>query len=223
MATTNEIEQLIQASLAAGREKVAAARQEQMAKTASDDVDEVDKLATALQHLAKNPGDIIKLSEVGAYTGTDSPAVQPPTDEARSTTETQSKETEGPSPHTAQEGTETEPGTDEGRDTHTDNTAPAAAVTETPSVPEKVAGAENESAESPTEYAAEDGTPISTRIPFLADHSAVQAFNKRQAKQVSVVDTLKGVFTETPYDDGVVQRNLDHAEEAGVKTRSGGI
>jgi len=222
MKRTSEIEQLIQGSLVRAREKVASsqARQEPTSAPAPSFDASVDKLASAFERLAGDPRALSKISEVGPNTGTDSPAVQPPTDESRSTIETQPKDTVGPSPHTAQSGSETEPGTDEGRDTHSDNAPQIATVTETPAgIPDKVAAAENESATSPQEYAAGEGTPISTRIPFLADHGAVQAFKKRQAVQVSKVGVLSGLFNEAPFTDPVLHRNFDNAEAAGVKTR----
>lgn len=224
MSGQSQIEQLIQGSLKRANEKVAAERKS-LEKQAQDTTPQtfdasVSKLARALEMIAEDPRSLSKISMDSPHSGSNNPEVQPPTDEERNTTSVQPKDTTGPSKHTAQHGSETEPGTDEDRDTHRDNSFAVDTVKENPSgVPEKVAGADNMSAECPEEYASGEGTPISQRIPFLSDASAAIAFNKRQAKQVSAVGTLSSLFDEPIFRDPVVHRNLTHAEESGTKMR----
>jgi len=88
----------------------------------------------------------------------------------------------------------------------------------------KVAGAENTSASSPTEFAASEGAGGSCpeARAFLASPEAAIAFKKRQAQVVSNRGVIDGLFNESLQQDQVVHRHFANAAEAGVKTTAGG-
>jgi hypothetical protein len=132
---SNPISALIEQSIQRGREKRASAvfqppTPSPMTKVSRSEM--AHKVASAFTELARNPRMLRKLAEEDPYTGTGDPAVQPPTDADRSTTETQRIETVQNAPEMNQTGTETVPGTDAGRDTTTDSTALINAVLESP-------------------------------------------------------------------------------------------
>jgi hypothetical protein len=280
---------------------------------------QVEKLAAVYDYLAREPDAIAKVS-MAPHNGSNSPEVQPPTDESRSTTEMMSAQTTPNSPHTDQDGVVSEPSTDVDRATadfqspepvlkqssdlqaHVYATAqifdaanknrmpdidkiaadsglspdtvhgilknivstkkmaqedipaakeeeegpppkeegnegqqPAPEPTDQPQESKekdkkssdqpspKVAGAENESAASPTEFAAGEGGSTSPEAQsFLSTHEAAISFKKRQAKLTSNQKALNGLFSTSAYQDPVVHRHFEHANEAGVKTTPGG-
>jgi hypothetical protein len=330
----SQIEDIITESLEAAEEE-----RRQHLKLASaptsvegSDLDhQVEKLAAVYDYLAREPDAIVKVS-MAPHNGSDSPEVQPPTDEGRSTTEKMDAKPTPNSPHTDQNGVVAEPATDVDRSTtefqspepvlkqssdlqahvyataqifeaanqnrmpdinkiaadsglsrdtvqgiltnivNTNKTAqesipaakeeeegpppkeegnegqqPAPEPTEQPTESKekaaecssghkkkekekkdeksspKVAGAENESAASPTEYAAGEGGSTSPEAQsFLSSHEAAVSFKKRQAKLVSNQKALSGLFDTNAYKDPVVHRHFEHANEAGVKTTPGG-
>jgi len=137
MSKGNPIQELIEASLADARVKVASMRAIPTQEEGKPDLRQrLSKLAHVFTELATDPNAIQKWAQdenpADPYSGTANEDVQPPTDASRSTSETQLKVQVESSPHTQQGGTETVPATNEDRDTTTTNDSAISAVTETP-------------------------------------------------------------------------------------------